>query len=270
MPVITITRGSLSATTKLTSRLAAELQCQAISREDIIEYGKKYGIDEFMQAARKIMEIKPPNSWDPHAAQIQHFLTIAKAALMDFVVKGNIIYHGLQTHFLLADVPRVFKLKVVAPLDYRIKTLMEESDISEQKARDHINFVDEMRISWAKFLYGENFDDPIYYDMILNMSNLNLDAMVHLIAQVVIRPEFRLDGGTVKKIRDVHLRALAKALLVRNADTRDMDFFIDTDSALGKVIVKRRENSPVIPGWKGRVEKALSDWELLKILEVIE
>lgn len=270
MPVITITQGSLRATHKLTNRLSKELNCRIISREDVIEHGKKYGIDEFLFSAKRIMETKPPHSWDPQATQIHQFLVIIKAALMDFVVEGDVIYHGLQTHFLLTDVPRVLRTKVVAPMEYRVKTLAEETDFSEAEAREHILHVDEQRVSWAKFLYGENFDDPTYYDIILNMSNLNLDAMVEIIARVTRRPEFRLDAGAMKSIRDAHLKALILAYLVRFARTRDMDLSIECDSESGHVKVRRNAPTPSSGDWQKDIEDALSGLEQIFSLEITE
>jgi hypothetical protein len=270
VPIITITRGSLSASAKLTDRLTKELHCREISREDLIEHGKQYGIDEFMNAARKIMESKPPASWDPHAAQIRHFLTIGKAALMDLVVQGDVVYHGLQTHFVLNDIPRVFKIKVVAPLEYRVRNLVRESEMSENAAREHILFVDEMRVSWAKFLYGENFDDPTHYDLILNMSHLNLDAMAQVIAYVVQRPEFRIDAGAMKAIRDAHLKALVMAYLVRSEDTRDMELTADCDSTKGLVKIHADSSAVSVSEWEKKIEAALSNLKLINKLEISE
>ncbi len=270
MPVITITRGSLSATYKLTKRLSQELNCRAISREEIIEHGKKYGIEEFLIAAKRIMETKPPHSWDPHAAQIHHYLDIFKAALMDFVVSGDVIYQGLQTHFLLTDVPKVFKTKVVAPMEYRVRTLMEEQSMSEAESREHINHIDEQRIRWAEFIYGRNFDDPTNYDMILNMSNLNLDAMVQIISNVVSRPEFRVDAGTMKLLRDARMKAVVKARLVSNSDTREMDVSVECDSETGKTKIRRNALTPITGEWEKQIEKALEQVEGIGTLEITE
>lgn len=267
MPVITITRGSLSASYKLTERLSKELNCRAVSREEIIEHGKKYGIDEFLFAARRIMETRPPHSWDPHAVQIHYYLTMFKASLLDFVVQGDMIYHGLQTHFLLTDVPRVFKIKVVAPMEYRIKTFMEESGTDDHIAREHIAFVDEMRISWAKFCFGENYDDPTFYDMILNMSNLNLDAMVQVVVQVVRRPEFQLNAQTKRAIRDAHLKAVVRAYLVRSPSTRELELIVDADSKTGSVSIKRAAPAPGAD-WRDEIEKTLANLDLVKHLEI--
>jgi len=270
VPVITITRGSLSASHKLTERLARELDCQAISREMIIEHGKAYGIEEFMMAAKDIMEKKPPHSWDPHADQIHHYLAIFKASLMDFVVAGNIIYHGLQLHFLLNDVPRVLRLKVVAPMEYRVRTLTEESSYSEAEAREHIENVDSQRISWAKFMYGTDFDEPTSYDMTLNMSNLNLDAMTEVVVQVVRRPEFRLDGGAMSRIKEAHLKARVVAHLIRSAATREMELRVECDAESGHVIIRRLAPTPVKGDWKKAIKEALADEKIISMLEVAE
>jgi hypothetical protein len=268
VPVITITRGSLSASQKLTDRLSREIGCRSISREDIIEHGKRYGIEEFMRAAESIMEKNPPHSWDPHAAQIHNYLAIFKAALMDFVVGGDVIYHGLQTHFLLTDVPRILRLKVVAPMEYRVRVLMKEMNLTEPEAREHINHVDGQRIRWAKFLYGPEFDEPTSYDMTLNMCNLNLDAMVELVALVIRRPEFRIDGGAMKKLRDAHLKAFVIAHLVRSQDTREMEMSVDCDSDTGWVKVRRISMAPAKSEWKELIEKSLQGLSNISTIEI--
>jgi len=270
MPIITITRGSLSATQRLADNLARTLNCRSISREDIIEHGKVYGIDEFLQAATRIMETKPPHSWDPQAAQIHNYLTIFKASLLDFVAKGDIIYSGLQTHYLLADFPNILKLKVIAPLEYRAKTLMNEAGITYEKAAEHITLVDSQRVRWAKFLLGDDFDEPTTYDMILNMSKLNLDAMTELIAMVVRRPEFRLHGGVMKQINDAHMHAVIEACLVKSTLTREMDLTIECDSADGHVKIIRKSISPSAGDWRKDIKDAVSEIPQIKTLEVTE
>lgn len=268
MPVITITRGSLSASYKLTQGLAREIPCRAISREEIIEHGKKYGIEEFLNAAKSIMETRPPHSWDPHAAQIHHYLVIFKAALMDFVAEGNIVYHGLQTHYLLTDVPRVLRVKVVAPLEYRVKTLTAESNYSEAEAREHIQYVDAQRISWYKFLHGAEYDEMTNYDVVLNMEKLNLDAMVEMIGLLVRKPEFRIDAGAMKLIHDAHMKAKIRAYLVRSPKTRDMDMTLTCDCESGTVRVKFNAPGRMAGEWQKNIKEALAELDIIKNIEI--
>jgi cytidylate kinase len=268
MPVITVTRGSLSATSKLAQKLSQELHCQVISREEIIEHARQYGIDEFLEAARRIMESKPPYSWDPHAAQIQCYLVIFKAALMDFVVSGDVVYHGHQGHFLLTEVPRVLKVRIDAPLEHRVKFLVEESGCTDAEARERIDHIDEQRIMWARFLYGVDYNLCTNYDMVLNRANLNLDAMVGMIANVVQRPEFRLDAGALKVVRDAHLKALVMAHLVRSPRTRELEFTVECDSDKGKVIVSGASEQGASDARRKDIEDSLTSLDAVSDLEI--
>lgn len=268
MPVITVTRGSLSATSKLAQKLSQELHCQVISREEIIEHARQYGIDEFLTAARSIMETKPPYSWDPHAAHIQYYLLIFKAALMDFVISGDVVYHGHQGHFLLTEVPRVLKVRVDAPLEHRVKFLMEESGCTDAEARERIDHIDEQRIMWARFLYGVDYNLCTNYDMVLNRANLNLDAMVGMIANVVRRPEFRLDAGALKVIRDAHLKALVMAYLVRSPRTRELEFSVECDSDSGYVVVAGSPGPEGTDVGREDIEDALAALDKMSNLEI--
>lgn len=262
-------RGSLSASHKLTQKLAREIPCRAISREEIIEHGKKYGIEEFLNAAKGIMETRPPHSWDPHAAQIHHYLAIFKAALMDFVAEGNVIYHGLQTHYLLTDVPRVLRVKVVAPLDYRVKNLAAESNYDEVEAREHILYVDAQRVSWYKFLHGSEYDEMTNYDIVLNMEKLNLDAMAEMIGLLVRRPEFRIDSGAMKLIHDAHMKAKIRAYLIRSPKTRDMDMTLSCDCETGTVKFKSNVPAGMSRDWQKDIKEALSEIDNIKNIEIV-
>jgi hypothetical protein len=101
---------------------------------------------------------------------------------------------------------------------------------------------------WARFLYGIDYNLSSNYDIVLNMANLNLDAMVGMIANVVRRPEFRLDAGALKAIRDAHLKALVMAYLTRSPQTRELELSVECDSDRGFVEVTGIETSmsPVI------------------------
>jgi cytidylate kinase len=270
MSVIAITRGSLIASQKLTDRLKGELDWQTITREEVIEHGRKYGIDEFLDVARKIMDTKPPNSWDPNAEQIHRYLTIFKAALLDYVVQGNIIYHGIQSHFLLADIPGVLRVKVGAPFEYRVKAMVMERGMSDHDARDYIIEVDGQRVNWARFLHGIDYNEATNYDMVLSMSNLNLDAMVDLIALVIRRPEFRLNAGVMKIIADAHFRARIMAYLIRSPKTRELDLALECDAEGRWIKIVRSGAGSGGSDWRDDIGAALSEIDNISSLEILE
>ncbi len=268
MPIITITRGSLSTSYRLTARLSEQLNCRAVSREEVIKHARKYGIEETGLADIAVFETQPPHFWDRHAAQRKHYLTIFKAALMDFVVGGDAIYHGHLGQFLLHDVPKLLRVRANASVEFRVNLLMTESGRTETEARDYISQVDSRRINWAKFLYGVDFNNPANFDLILNMDKMSIETMSDLVAHVATRPEFKPDESSVRDTRDAHLKAQVLAYLARSPRTRGMDLSVECHADTGHVKVEGVAPAVGTSVWQKDIREVLSGIERISKLEI--
>lgn len=233
MPLIALTRGSLSTTYKLAEKLSKELNCTIAPREMVIRHAQKYGIAETGMGETGFMEKHPPQFWDRHAAVRRQYLIFMKASLMDFMVKGNVVYCGHLGQFLLSEVPKLLRIKVDASMDVRVAAVVKETGFTEVKAREYIADMNSKRKSWAKFLYGVDFNNPLNYDMILNLDKMSLDSMTMIIACAVDRPEYKLDQEAMKIIKDVHLKSIVLAALARSSRTRGMELAVECDSETG-------------------------------------
>ncbi len=268
MPLIALTRGSLSTTLKLAENLSKELDCAIAPRETVIKHAEKFGIAETGMGESGFMEKQPPQFWDRHAAVRRQYLIYMKASLMDFVVKGNVVYCGHLGQFLLSDVPRLLRVKVEASMENRIAAVVRESGMTEVKAREYIADMDSKRKSWARFLYGVDFNNPLNYDMILNLDKMSLDSMTMVIACAVERPEYRLDDKAIKTIKDVHLKSIVLAALARPSRTRGMELAVECNSGTGHVKVSGM--APVVGSttWESDIEEVVMKVEGVSSVEV--
>jgi len=267
--IITLTRGSLSATYKLADALCKQHpDCAAISREELIKYAEKYGIQETGMAETGYMEIQPPQFWDRQAAQRRQYLIYFKASLMDHVVKDNIVYHGHLAQFQLSDVPKVLRVRVDASLDFRIAAIMKESNYTKVEARKHIFEIDSRRKNWAKFLYNADFNDTLNYDMVLNMDKMSVETMAEIIFRAANRPEYVLDEEARKTIRDVRLKSVILAKLARSPRTKGMELMIQCDSETG--MVKARGLGPIMGAetWESDIREVIMSVEGVKEVDV--
>jgi hypothetical protein len=267
--IITLTRGSLSATYRLADTLCKQHpECSAVSREEILKYAAKYGIDETGMADSGYMENQPPHFWDRQAAQRRLYLIYFKAGLMDYVVKDNIVYHGHLAQFQLSDVPRVMRIRVDASLDFRIEALMRESNLTQAEARKHIFEIDSRRKSWAKFLYNVDFNDALNYDMVLNMDKMSVDTMADIIMRAAHSHEYTIDDEARKSINDVHMKSVILAHLARSQRTRGMELMIQCDSESGKV--KARGLGPIVGSetWENDIRDVIMGVENVKEVDV--
>jgi cytidylate kinase len=267
--IITLTRGSLSATYRLADALCKkDPDLTAVSREEIIKYAAKYGIEETGMSDTGYMEVQPPQFWDRQASQRRQYLIFFKASLMDFVARDKVIYHGHLAQFQLADIPRILRIRVDASLEFRIKALMSESSYTKVEARKHIFEIDSRRKNWAKFLYNVDFNDTLNYDMVLNMDKMSVGTMADIILRATGSKEYTVDEETKKIIRDVHLKSIVMAYLARSPRTRGMELMIQCDADAGKI--KARGLGPIVGAekWENDIREVIMSVEGVKEVDV--
>ncbi len=269
MPLIAIARGSYSATCRLAERVSMELASKAISREEVLEHAATYGIQETGLGEGGLMEKQPPHLWDRHAPQRRQYLIILKAALMDFIIDGNAVYHGHLAQFLLTDVPKLMRIKVNASMPIRINAVMKELGLTEAAAEAHIIEIDHRRTEWSKFLYGIEYNDPQNYDIILNMDRMSLDSMAEVIVAAMTRPEFVVDKESLGILKNVHLKALVMAHLVRSPRTRGLELTVEADA--GKCFARIQGMAPVMGRevWQADIRDVVSKVPGVTKIEIV-
>ncbi len=239
MSVIAISRGSLIATQKLAAGLSAKLGSTVITREDVVKAAERYGIDQTGISKENIVGEHPPGFWERYADARRHYLTCFKAALLDYAVKGSIIYHGNLAHILLSEVPFVLRVRVNAPHENRLKMLMEERGFSRERAVEEIRESDRRRRRWIHFLYEAETVDPIFFDLVLNMRRMTIDDAVELVASEAGKGAFQRTERLGKELQDLHLATVAEAHLMHSPSTYSLDLKVTADSVTGEVTVRK-------------------------------
>lgn len=268
MSVIAISRGSLFATKKLAEGLKAKLGYKIISREEVIDAAKRYGIEKTGLGDKEIMESHPPGYWEKRANERIHYLNCFKTALLDFAVEGSIIYHGNLAHVLLNEVPFVLRVRVNAPLENRIKPLMEEMGISREEAIEKIKNMDHKRRLWIQFLYDIEVIDPIFFDLVLNLERININDAIEMVVTEVKKDQFQPTRESMKFLKDLHLASVVRVNLMGSPKTKMMDFDVFADSSTTKIIVGSHFDLSDRKALKANIQSALSEVNIIKNIKI--
>ncbi len=216
MPVIAISRGSLAGATMLAEAVASKLQVPCISRDHIVsEAAQAAGVSE--KVLTQQME-RPPSFFNPYARDRDVYLSHVRAALSQHAVEGSFVYHGHGGHFLLANIPNLLRVRVVAPLKFRVAAVMESQGLDATAAKNHVHRMDKHRKKWVRFLYGVDCQDPSFYDLIVNLENLSLEEACEVLTQVARLERFRWTEESKQKAADVALAARVTAELARSGE----------------------------------------------------
>jgi cytidylate kinase len=235
MAIVTISRGSASGGLLLAKGLAERLGYQFISREEIIRGAAKFGIAE---ANLEKALFQPPVFSEDFKHVIKCYLTFFQEALCERAEKDNIIYLGHAAHLLLRGISHVFRIRLIAPPEYRIRTLVERKGMTREQAATYIDQVDAQRRAWTLLLYGVDWLSPSLYDLTINLETMNIESAVEIAAAAVNCREFAATIQSRKAVKDLLLESRVKAALAMDAVAGSSDIEVHADSASGMVFLK--------------------------------
>ena len=210
MAIITISRGSLSGGKELARRLGEKLGYKVISREIVVDAAKTYGVSE-----DKLVEglEHAPGLWARFTGHEESYLLAMQATLADQVSEGNVIYHGLAGRFLLSGLPGVLRIRLIAPMSYRVGAAASQLGITREQALLHIQKIDHDREKWVRSLYGEDWADPSHYDIVINLGDMSMDTASNLVQCMVSSKEFAWTEEAQREVKDFALRNRVRAHL---------------------------------------------------------
>ena len=255
MSIITISRGSYSRGRDVAEKLAEQLGHECISREIILEASKQFNIPQ-LQLLRAVRNA--PSILDRYRFGKERYVAYVRAALLQHVQRGNVVYHGFAGHFFLQQIPFALNVQVLASEEDRIQEVVRRDRVSTVEARRILERIDEERSKWSQHLYGIDTRDPILYDMVLNLGSLSIDDAVQLIARNVELPAFQSTPET-KSILDNHvLAAQVEAALIAEfpqakASAKDGNVFVAIHGSISQqrgLTEKARDLASFVEGTK--------------------
>lgn len=99
---------------------------------------------------------------------------------------GNCILIGRAANIITASVKNAFHIRLVAPLELRIKNVQEFYGNSKNEAVDFVKKEDAKRNAFMKDHFNKNAADPLLYHMIINTGYFSLDEVAKIIAESVM------------------------------------------------------------------------------------
>jgi cytidylate kinase len=211
MSIITISRGTASGGQALAECVAAKLGWPCLSNEVIVEAAKRYNVPE--PELVKAFE-KAPTFWEKLTASRRVYFTFVQAAMCEYAEHGNLVYHGHAGHELLPGISHVLKVRLVAPLAYRIRVAMERNPRLDRKgATRYINQIDEERTSRMRYLFDVDWRDPYQYDLVLSLNKLTLDTACDLVIQAVQWEQFEPTEASRQALQNLALSSRIRAAL---------------------------------------------------------
>lgn len=147
---------------------------------------------------------------------------------------GASVIRGWGAVHLLKDVPHVVRVRIVAPVELRIRRMMERLGTDNRQAvAAEIELAEEAHTAITRRHFGVNWRDPEHYDAVLSTERLSVEECVEEIEGLMARPAFRETPESLRTVEDLALAWSVRSALRR--DERTADLAVDVRSDGGRV-----------------------------------
>ena len=184
-PCITVSREPGSQGRQVAKELAGQLDLDLFGGKIIHEVAKSANMSErvvesldekgrsFLNELVEVMERKR-HLWD------YEYLSHLTKVIRTIGEHGPAVLLGRGANFILPT-DKTFRIRVIAPLDVRIKNFADEFGVSEEEAEQHVKNVGSDRKAFIRKYFHADITDPMHYNLVINTKGLSIDAAVKII-----------------------------------------------------------------------------------------
>jgi cytidylate kinase len=202
MPLVTI-RGQLgSGAPEIGKKVADRLHVQYVDREIIADVAArlqrtKDGVAEKemppSNIGGRIMEALEISgayqgaylpTWDIPLDD-RSYLEGLESVIKELARSQSIVIRGRGSQFILKDQPGVLHVLTVAPLDVRLKRIMESMKLDEGSAKKEIERFDGSRREFTKRYFHAELEDPLHYNLVINTGSITFEKATSIIVNAL-------------------------------------------------------------------------------------
>ncbi|VFQ46135.1 cytidylate kinase family protein [Desulfoluna butyratoxydans] len=180
MTVITVSRQVGSHGGTIAARLAEEKGYQLFNKERF--HREAEGFDgHFSREVEALTNESPPKLFEKLFHNHCVYGNIIAAMVYEAAAADHVVVVGRGGQFILEGLKCVLNVRVVSPVEERIRNYAGFKGIEIGMAGDIIKASDRERSSFIKYLHNRNIAEPDVYDLIINTRVVSKDMAVRLI-----------------------------------------------------------------------------------------
>jgi cytidylate kinase len=116
------------------------------------------------------------------SAHSREILLTLQVLIYELAAHDDVLFVGAGAQILLAEIPQVFRVKIIAPVETRIKRMVTAYSLSVEEARLAVLAGDQEQVDYNRVIFGEDWHNPELWDIVVNSEALSIEQIVDLIA----------------------------------------------------------------------------------------
>jgi hypothetical protein len=203
MAILTVSR-QFGCDLKLGRSIATLMDYQYVDREVILEDLRKVG-SRWEDWAKELDE-HCPTVWEKNDWSFRGFTALIQSEILKYALADRVVIMGRGSNFLLEGIGSAYRIRLVAPIEYRIAKCMERDSLDFTTAQWLLKKTDAERSGFISSIYDKQIADPAGYDAIYEVNTTATDVIVQSIIAILKEKE---SENTPEVKNTLRLRAAA-------------------------------------------------------------
>jgi cytidylate kinase len=241
MTIVAISRELGSGGTAIAAAVAKALSFEYVDREIVLQAARAHEVPE-----EKIADVdeRRLTLWERFDEEKRRYLIFIESAYYSFAEKGNVVTAGRGGPFFLRDVSHALKVRVVAPVEVRVRRVMEQDRLDQKAATARVKSYDRELAGRIDYLFGVDWTSPEHYDLVINTGADAWHFYTELLVWAARHPQYQPTPESLQRIRDLSLASRVRAAIAKDPVTKNINVEVTAQS--GRVALKGVVFSPAM------------------------
>ena len=113
------------------------------------------------------------------------YLAGLESVVRELAGSRSIVIMGRGSQFILKDLPGAFHVLIVAPVEVRVKSVMERLNLNKEDAESEMARIDDGNRLFIKRFFKADLYDPVNYHVVINTRHLSIECAASIVVDAV-------------------------------------------------------------------------------------
>jgi len=184
MAIVVISRQVGSLGDEIAAKVAERLNLQLMDQAYVHNLAKACD-PEFEKACALYETELEPGFFERFFFSNEGYSSLFESLNLELASQGNVVLIGRGAQIVLKDIPGVFKTRIVAPKEVRVKRVAQQQGVSQDEATDFVDQYDTLRRALIRTLFDTDLKDWDLYDLILNTKNYTIETGSEIVCRAI-------------------------------------------------------------------------------------
>jgi cytidylate kinase len=212
MAIIAITQHVGTHGGELASLTAERLGYRLLTSEQLVAAtSKRYNVPSNELA---VVDERRPNFWTRFKTDTGRFVAFFRAVLLKEMAEDRLVTIGRSVAQLLPEHGCGVRVRLTGPFSQRAAVVKEQEGCTLALAEARVRDYDREVRARIQTLFGADIDDPVNYNLVLNVFGMRLATSAALLACLAGEADRAVQPENWRRMRDAALAAAIRAALI--------------------------------------------------------